>query len=121
MKIRHTLDISPCEKLMADFEGADELEIEVYVHITSWGRNDRGRAYIKDFEIEQIDIVRDGSRHYVEGLQEEQILELLDADSSFMVLVYEEAQEAAEDYLLDHAIASRESEADCIFASMRGN
>jgi hypothetical protein len=99
MKIKHTLELN----------GA-ELELEVYVRITSWDSDDRGRPVIEDLEFEQIEYTDDtGKKVIAEGEIEQEILNILDNDSDFASKVYAEAYEEGEDALREMAIQRAES------------
>ncbi len=99
MKIKHTIELDGVE-----------LELEVYVLVTSWDSDDRGRPVIKDLEFDQIDYLNDdGKMVFAEGEIEQEILNILDNDSDFASKIYAATVEEGEDALAERTIQRAES------------
>ncbi len=96
MQIEHTLDISNSPALTADFDGKDEIEIEVDVYITSW--DSFGQSFIEDLEYADIRIITDdGSALLATGDMESNILELIEQDEDFTAKIYVTAKREGEE------------------------
>ncbi len=111
MKIKHTIELDDAE-----------LEVEVYVLVTSWASDDRGRPVIEDLEFEQIDLHNeDGELIIAEGETEQEILNLLDNDDDFKTKIYATAVEEGEDALAERTIQRAESAREAAWEARRGN
>ncbi len=98
MQIEHTLDISNSPALTADFDGKDEIEIEVDVYITNWDRDSFGQSFIEDLEYADIRIITDdGSALLATGDMESNILELIEQDEDFTAKIYATAKREGEE------------------------
>jgi len=111
MKIKHTLELD-----------GEELELEIYVLVTSWASDDRGRPVIEDLEFEQIALRNEnGGLVVAEGEIEQDILNLLGKDVDFVSKIYTAAIEDGEDALAERAIQRAESAREAVWENRRGN
>jgi hypothetical protein len=110
MKIKHTLDISKNEELVVDFEGQEEIEVEVDIAVSSWDRDDFGHAVIEDLEFDEVKIINDlGEAVLVTGSMSLRIINILEKDSDFTAKIYAEAESERQSNLLEQALSRREN------------